>query len=93
VGEVFLADDVRLFAAFVCVDIRDLAELCPREAGLDKFLRDFLDIRLPFVAFTGSIIAILKDFAPQAGINSAAGQVLWPRSMLTVNSTQPPLDR
>jgi hypothetical protein len=28
---------------------------------LEDFLRDFLDIRLPFVAFGGSIIELLRD--------------------------------
>jgi hypothetical protein len=28
---------------------------------LEDFLRDFLDIRLPFVAFGGSIIGLLRD--------------------------------
>jgi len=35
------------------------------------FLRVFLDIRLPFVAFRGSIIEVLR----QTGITSAAGQI------------------
>jgi hypothetical protein len=30
-------------------------------ADLEDFLRDFLDIRLPFVAFGGSIIGLLRD--------------------------------
>jgi hypothetical protein len=35
------------------------------------FLRVFLDIRLPFVAFRGSIIEVLR----QTGIRSTAGQI------------------
>jgi hypothetical protein len=38
--------------AFAVVFARGL----PGEADLEDFLRDFLDIRLPFVAFSGSII-------------------------------------
>ena len=48
------------------------------EAGADfpdgdfgDFLRVFLDIRLPFVAFRGSIIEVLR----QTGIRSTAGQI------------------
>jgi hypothetical protein len=42
----------------------------PAEDLVD-FLRIFLDIRLPFVAFRGSIIEVLR----QAGIKPTAGQV------------------
>ena len=41
----------------------DLARTDGLDEGLWDFLRDFLDIRLPFVAFGGSIIGILRSFA------------------------------
>ena len=37
------------------------ARIFPADADLEDFLRDFLDIRLPFVAFGGSIIGLLRD--------------------------------
>jgi hypothetical protein len=37
----------------------------------EDFLRVFLDIRLPFVAFRGSIVEVLR----QAGIKSTAGRI------------------
>jgi hypothetical protein len=46
---------VRVLEAFA-----DFAALGCRDAGLGDFLRDFLDIRLPFVAFGGSIIGVLQ---------------------------------
>jgi hypothetical protein len=54
---------------------------------LGDFLRVFLDIRLPFVAFGGSIMGYCGVFSRQAGTGPAAGQVRWPRSMVTRNST------
>jgi hypothetical protein len=48
-------------------------------AALGDFLRDFLDIRLPFVAFGGSIIAVLRviygeqDSLPWLGKSDALG--------------------
>jgi hypothetical protein len=42
---------------------------------LGDFLRVFLDIRLPFVAFGGSIMEVLRVLSRQAGIEPAAGQV------------------
>jgi len=43
--------------------------------ALGDFLRVFLDIRLPFVAFGGSTIAVLRVLSRQAGIAPNAGQV------------------
>jgi hypothetical protein len=52
-----VADAVRLFTGFAPFDRDD----CARSPTFEEFLRDFLDIRLPFVAFAGSIIEVLKD--------------------------------
>jgi hypothetical protein len=56
-----VVDSVRLFTGFAPDDRDDPARLCPGFPIFDEFLRDFLDIRLPFVAFAGSIIGVLKD--------------------------------
>jgi hypothetical protein len=52
---------------------------CPRAGlagdALGDFLRVFLDIRLPFVAFGGSIIGVLRVLSRQTGIGLTAGQV------------------
>ena len=53
------------------------------------FLRVFLDIRLPFVAFRGSIIEVLR----QTGIRRIAGQASYARSMLKRISTRHPSAR
>jgi hypothetical protein len=58
----------RLAAAF------DAAALGFREArGLSDFLRVFLDIRLPFVAFRGSIIEVLDQADYRVGQFSLPG--------------------
>ena len=44
-------------------------------AGFPGFLRVFLDIRLPFVAFCGSLTVIAAGFFACARIRSAAGQI------------------
>lgn len=72
------------FLAFV----RDGARRVLRAGDLEDFLRVFLDIRLPFVAFRRSIIEVLR----QAGIGST-GQVRSARSMLKRNSTRHPFAR
>jgi hypothetical protein len=41
--------------------VADFAPAGRPDAGLEDFLRDFLDIRLPFVAFGGSIIGVLRS--------------------------------
>ena len=43
--------------------------------GLEDFLRVFLDIRLPFVAFRRSTIRVLRVSPLTAGFAPAAGQV------------------
>jgi hypothetical protein len=42
---------------------------------VEDFLRVFLDIRLPFVAFRGSINRILRVTSRAVGFAPAAGQV------------------
>ena len=42
---------------------------------LGDFLRVFLDIRLPFVAFGGSIMGVLRVLSGDAGTGPAAGQI------------------
>jgi hypothetical protein len=72
-----------VFALRVFVDARDfgafvLAVGLP-EGDLDDFFRDFLDIRLPFVAFGGSTKAVLQlssgvpDSRPRLGKFGGAG--------------------
>jgi hypothetical protein len=66
---VFLLDLVvavapRVFEGADFADFADWARIALPVEGLEDFLRVFLDIRLPFVAFRGSIIEVLR----QAGI-------------------------
>jgi hypothetical protein len=76
------------FAAFDVVRAAGFAPAGRRVAGLEDFLRDFWDIRLPFVAFGGSIMRPLQvlsgepESSHQLG-KSETGQV-WRRwSMVT----------
>jgi hypothetical protein len=75
----FLADALavagRFFEAAVFADVFDGARAAFPEDGLGDFLRVFLDIRLPFVAFGGSTIEVLRGLSRQAGITPTAGQV------------------
>jgi hypothetical protein len=64
---VFVLDLVAAFFA----DVADWARIALPVEGLEDFLRVFLDIRLPFVAFRGSIIRVLR----QAGIEQTARRV------------------
>jgi hypothetical protein len=50
------------------------------EPDFEEFLRVFLDIRLPFVAFGGSIMGILGGVA-QIEPGPLVGQVRRPQSM------------
>ncbi|WP_423958733.1 hypothetical protein [Bradyrhizobium sp.] len=54
----FLAD---LLAAARLVFAAAFARTGRRGAALEELLRDFVDIRLPFVAFGGSIIRLLRS--------------------------------
>src|SRR4029077_13534630 len=49
-----------LFACFIFADVVDGRRVGLREGVLVDFLGVFLDIRLPFVAFGGSIIRLLQ---------------------------------
>jgi hypothetical protein len=75
----FFAAALRVFAAGVLTDVLadlpDLARAAFGGEGLGDFLRVFLDIRLPFVAFGGSIIGVLRVLSGQAGFGPTAGQV------------------
>jgi hypothetical protein len=59
----------RVFEGAVFADLADLARVALE--GLGDFLRVFLDIRLPFVAFRGSIIELSR----QVGIEQTARRV------------------
>ena len=75
----FLADSLALAgAALARCGFADFAD-CAREAALrgdafggflGDFLRVFLDIRLPFVAFGGSIMGLLRVMSSKAGAGS-----------------------
>ena len=82
-AERFVSDVVAAFGralrATVLEPFDDFAATLPLGAALGDFLRDFLDIRLPFVAFGGSIIAVLRvifreqDSLPWLGKSDALG--------------------
>jgi hypothetical protein len=65
----------RFFEGAGFADGFDRAGAAFPEDALGDFLRVFLDIRLPFVAFGGSIIEVLRVLSRQAGFEPAAGQV------------------
>jgi hypothetical protein len=65
-----LTDGLRAFEDLFFADVLDAARRVARTSDLGDFLRLFLDIRLPFVAFRRSIIAVLR----QAGIMRATGR-------------------
>jgi hypothetical protein len=75
----FLADVLavarRFFEGAFFADVFDRAPAAFPEDALGDFLRVFLDIRLPFVAFGGSTIEVLRVLSRQAGIKPTAGQV------------------
>src|SRR5579871_6068408 len=68
----------------ICGFLMDFAAVDFRDDGLDDFFRVSLDIRLPFVAFRGTIIAVLR----QTGIGLAAPPVAPARIMLKTISTR-----
>jgi len=59
----------------------DFALTGQRGVVLEVFLRDFLDIRLPFVAFGGSIMGVLRVLsdAPESGwrLGKSDGTGVW----------------
>jgi hypothetical protein len=65
----------RFFEDAFFADVFDRAWAAFPEDALGDFLRVFLDIRLPFVAFGGSTIEVLRGLSQQAGIKPTAGQV------------------
>jgi hypothetical protein len=80
-----LAEAGSVFALRVCVDARAFTgfflAVGLSEGVLDDFVRDFLDIRLPFVAFGGSTKAVLQlssgvpDSRPRLG--KFGGDGVW----------------
>jgi hypothetical protein len=66
---------LRVFEGGVFADVIDWVRAAFLGAALGDFLRVFLDIRLPFVAFGGSTMGVLRALSWQAGIKPAAGQV------------------
>jgi hypothetical protein len=70
----FLAGTCRAFeVGFFAVSFDCAGAFFP-DPDLGDFLRVFLDIRLPFVAFGGSIMELLRVLPRKAGFESAAGQ-------------------
>jgi hypothetical protein len=69
----FLAAD-RVFEAAGFVGAADLARVGFADPGLEDFLRVFLDIRLPFVAFGGSIITVLRASSGEPESRRALGK-------------------
>jgi hypothetical protein len=71
--------DVFLGAFFVFFAFLGLLVVLARAGvptgALGDFLRVFLDIRLPFVAFGGSIMGVLRVLSRDAGTSPAAGQI------------------
>jgi len=64
-----------VFRKLVPVFAAVFARISRGAADLEDFLRDFLDIRLPFVAFGGSIIGNIAGLAQALGIAPLAGQI------------------
>jgi hypothetical protein len=56
----FFAAALRVFAAGVLADVFDRGRDAFPDEVLGEFLRVFLDIRLPFVAFGGSTMGVLR---------------------------------
>jgi hypothetical protein len=78
----FLAVGRRVFEGCAFADVFDRARGAFPDDGpagflaafFGDFLRVFLDIRLPFVAFGGSIMGIFAGLVREPRIGSAAGQ-------------------
>src|SRR6478736_1149642 len=70
-----LAAARRIFDGGVLANLIDGPRARLPDAEWGDFLRVFLDIRLPFVAFGGSIMGYCGVFSRQAGTGPAAGQV------------------
>jgi hypothetical protein len=65
---------VGVFECAVFVGAADLARVGFADRGLEDFLRVFLDIRLPFVAFGGSIITVLRASSGEPDSRRALGK-------------------
>ncbi|OJY10032.1 MAG: hypothetical protein BGP05_20075 [Rhizobiales bacterium 62-47] len=72
---------------FAVADFRDLARAGVLTSVLDDFLRVFLDIRLPFVAFHGPSWRVAARHMARKIRPFAAGQIGYPRAMVTGDST------
>jgi hypothetical protein len=68
------AADGRAFPAPVLVAFGDFAAVRCLVEVLGDFLRNFLDIRLPFVAFGGSIIRVLRAISGKPDSLSRLGK-------------------
>lgn len=81
----FLFDDFAAARLRLAVPVLEAFEVLARTGRLDEvlgdFLRDFLDIRLPFVAFRGSIIRVLRGLSgePESGrwLGKSDGPGVW----------------
>jgi hypothetical protein len=77
----FAAFAVEVFTRGALDDVADAPRAVLRDAALGEFLRVFLDIRLPFVAFGGSImdIAGLVLGEPESGrlVGNSYGLGVW----------------
>ena len=71
----FLADAFEPRAILAADDFAADVRLDFPEEALEDFLRVFLDIRLPFVAFRGSTIRVLRILSLIVGFAPAARQV------------------
>ena len=72
---VLVAVAPRVFEGAVFADLADWARIAFPAEGLKDFLRVFLDIRLPFVAFRGSTNRVMRVSSRTAGFAPIAGQV------------------
>jgi hypothetical protein len=79
----FPADGERVFADGFFAVVFAAARVAFAVDGLGDFLRVFLDIRLPFVAFGRSIMGYCGSCPVGRSFESVAGQGGWPRSMVT----------
>jgi hypothetical protein len=69
-----LAVVCRAFDGDIFADVAGFARAALRADVLGDFLRVFLDIRLPFVAFSGSIMGVLRALSRHQLVSPTAGQ-------------------
>ena len=77
---------LRVFWPGFLTDVRAEAPTPFLEGALEDFLRAVLDIPLPFVAFSGSLISLFGVLRLRPGCADGAGQICRPRSMVTTDS-------